>query len=264
MPNNELTWVQAIEKVIRDRGEPMHYMDVTEAIVTQGLRESLGATPSYTVAAQFSQDLKLGDRARFARFSTGVYGLREWLGENPTVAVQSQPQDLPARQSGLAIQAFGMYWDRKRVDWSRTTPRILGQQFQTTSLVDFCEQRGIYVLYDHLRIVYVGRATQQSVGGRLRDHTLDRLRSRWDRFSWFGFWQVTTEGGLVPNWSGQDGLEQVVSLLEAVLIELAEPPQNRQQGKGLTAMEYLQAEDPGLKQKEKAQFLAELASKWAD
>lgn len=57
-------------------------------------------------------------------------------------------------------------------------------------LVDFRNQRGVYVLYDDYGPYYVGLARDQAIGNRLRDHTYDKHFDRWDRFSWFGFRQV--------------------------------------------------------------------------
>lgn len=41
----------------------------------------------------------------------------------------------------------------------------------------------------------------------------------------------------------------------------AEPSQNRQQGKGLAWLEYLQADDPAIREKEKKLLAAELVAK---
>ena len=43
----------------------MNYLDVTEQILRQELRQIAGPTPSYTVAAQFSEDKKKCNKSRF-------------------------------------------------------------------------------------------------------------------------------------------------------------------------------------------------------
>jgi len=43
---------------------------------------------------------------------------------------------------------------------------------------------GLYVLYQNKKIVYIGRSTK-NIRKRLVDHTKDRLRDKWDSFSWF-------------------------------------------------------------------------------
>ena len=45
-------------------------------------------------------------------------------------------------------------------------------------------------------VVYVGRPINHPLGKRLYEHRLDRLSSRWKRFSWFGLLDVTEDGNL--------------------------------------------------------------------
>jgi hypothetical protein len=40
---------------------------------------------------------------------------------------------------------------------------------------------------------YVGRVTDQLLGRRLYQHTVDRLNGRWNRFSWFGVYLVNPD-----------------------------------------------------------------------
>jgi hypothetical protein len=92
----------------------------------------------------------------------------------------------------------------------------------------------------------IGRATDQPLGKRLYQHTLDRLSTRWDRFSWFGLLPVSEKGNLaaLPD---QYQSEQMIPALEAILIEALEPRQNRKRGDDLAAVEYLQQEDLEIK-----------------
>lgn len=91
-----------------------------------------------------------------------------------------------------------MFWRREEVEWSPGAGnagvfRLLGRKNSNKPalrIVDFREQRGIYVLYDDYGPYYVGLAREQAIGNRLRDHTRDKHRDRWDRFSWFGFRRV--------------------------------------------------------------------------
>ena len=98
-------------------------------------------------------------------------------------------------------------------------------------------------------VVYVGRSIDRPLGKRLFEHTVDRLGSRWNRFSWFGLLDVTNEGGLrdVPL---KASLAVLVATLEALLIEALEPPQNRKRGDDFSAIEYIQDVDPELKERE--------------
>lgn len=143
------------------------------------------------------------------------------------------------------IGAFGMYWERSLVDWY-ARPKLLGSQGIGATTVDFFDQRGLYLLHDRRQIVYVGRSTDRPLGKRLYEHTQDRLRGRWDRFSWFGIRGVTEEGNLQPPRNDAD-VEFCIQAIEALLIESIEPPLNRKRGDGFSGIEYIQSEDPALR-----------------
>ncbi len=150
--------------------------------------------------------------------------------------------------SDSIIHSFGMYWQRDLVVW-RNDPKMYGKQQALSKPVDFGKQKGIYILYDHHTVVYVGRSIDRPLGKRLYEHTVDRLGSRWNRFSWFGLLDVTQEGNLRET-TFNTSLAILVATLEALLIEALEPPQNRKRGDDLSAIEYIQDVDPELKEKE--------------
>jgi hypothetical protein len=170
-----------------------------------------------------------------------------------------QPQNPKAKKGqGLAeseietsdsiIHSFGMYWQRDLVVW-RNDPKMYGKQQALSKPVDFGKQKGIYILYDHHTVVYVGRSIDRPLGKRLFEHTVDRLGSRWNRFSWFGLLDVTQEGNLRET-ALDTSLAGLVATLEALLIEALEPPQNRKRGDDFSAIEYIQDIDPELKERE--------------
>ena len=148
--------------------------------------------------------------------------------------------------------ALGMFWERNLVSWTGK-PSILGSEQPGTKPVNMTEQTGIYLLHDFRDIVYVGRATESTLGSRLSAHTRDRLKTRWNRFSWFGFRAVKDDGSLGAMPKTYD-LRGVVVVMEALLIEALEPPQNRKGGDGFHGIEYIQAEDP---EKAKERLLGE-------
>jgi hypothetical protein len=41
--SGELTWRQAIDKILRSSSIPLHYHEITERIISEGLRKSLAA-----------------------------------------------------------------------------------------------------------------------------------------------------------------------------------------------------------------------------
>ncbi|MFW6107187.1 MAG: winged helix-turn-helix domain-containing protein [bacterium] len=249
----DLNWKEAIIAVLRQSDEPLHYTDIAEAIAAQGLREELGPTPARTVNGIISRSLR-DDKAAspFVRVSRGHYSLRE--KELP----QEEPTDEEEliEETGL-IHAFGMYWWPDKVLWT-SSPRLLGQQQQGSSPVDFCAQRGVYMLHDGRHVVYVGRASEQTLGARLRQHTVDRLNGRWDRFSWFGVFPVSEDATLSADAPQRFSVETLIATMEALLIEGLEPPQNRKRGDQFTAVEFLQVSDPDIQKEQTVRLIEKL------
>ena len=250
MPS-KMSWKEAIVEVLRLEREPMHYAAIPDRIEELGLRASLGANPAATVASQISQSLKLEKaKSPFERVQRGYFRLHD-MGQN-TGAALSDDEEADAK-TGL-IAAFGMYWERDHVDWAPTSPQLLGQQTDSSDDVDFTNQVGVYLLYDRHEAVYVGQSNEghetTSIGKRLRAHTRNRLKSRWDRFSWFGLSPVSDGPGGSPMEVNDPDPKRLVDaykligLLEAVLIEAMEPRQNRRQGDFLRGKEYLQSKNP--------------------
>jgi len=231
----DLGWKEAIVNVLRRNGEAMHYADIAQAIADAGLRKKVGATPAASVAATISLSLQYeGEQAPFVRVSRGYYGLRL---EKPADPVPVSPVTETEDETGF-INAFGMYWRRDKVLW-KTMPLVLGQQQVGSEPVNFCKQKGVYLLHDGSKVVYVGRTTEQTLGVRLLQHTWDRLNGRWDRFSWFGIFCVQEDGGLSDAPPDTFNVENLIASMEALLIEGLEPPQNRRRGDDFSAVEFL-------------------------
>jgi hypothetical protein len=155
-----------------------------------------------------------------------------------------------------------MFWERSRVLWGRPVPRLWGS-LQKGTAVDFCAQKGIYLLHDNQGVVYVGKADKQGIGVRLKQHTIDRLNGRWDRFSWFGVYPITEGGTLNANADFSTiSVSTVIAAMEAVLIEALEPRQNRRGGDWkIEAIEVIQTEDPEFEDKRKKAILDEVRKK---
>jgi hypothetical protein len=237
----EKSWKEAIKKVLQESDKPLHYTEISEQILSRGYYETDGATPAATVNAQMATSIKHdGDKSPFIRVGKGIFALKEVATTATVLESKQVPKleklkgltELDVESSDSIIHSFGMYW----------------QQAQSAP-VDFGKQKGIYILYDHHTVVYVGRSIDRPLGKRLFEHTGDRLGSRWNRFSWFGLLDVTHDGNLreAPLNTSLAGL---VATLEALLIEALEPPQNRKRGDDFSAVEYIQAIDPELKEKE--------------
>lgn len=237
----ELSWREAILEVLGLSADPMHYTDIAEAIAEQGLKTEFGATPAASVAAMISISRRdEGDASPFVRVSRGYYTLRARIEELEGEELADEGEEEQA--TGL-INAFGMYWRRDLVLWE-TSPRLLGRQQAGSIEVDFGGQTGVYLLHDGSKVVYVGRASDRSLARRLRGHTTDRLNGRWDRFSWFGVYDVAEDGTLNPDDPKDFTLDNLVATMEALLIEGLEPPQNRKRGDDFRAVEFLQVVDP--------------------
>lgn len=230
----------------------MRASEITEAIIAQGLRTNLGATPEATVGAQiYIRIVKDKSACPIEKVAKATFRWRGATKAAPNnVAASSRVQtiavvDDDADEPASIITSFGMFWRRDHVRWSAKC-RLEGKQRIESESVNFSEQLGVYLLYDGREVVYVGRSTDRPLGRRLFEHTSDRLGTRWDRFSWFGVRPVSEEGTLgQPPTQYDTGV--LLPVLEAVLIEALEPRQNRKRGDDLGAVEYLQVMDEAIR-----------------
>ena len=96
----------------------------------------------------------------------------------------------------MFISNYGLFWQRKYAHFGYGAKKgtLLGVMRQKrSSLVDFREQIGIYVLYDKEFVpIYVGQAGNGNAAlfKRLKHHTTDDLCDRWEYFTWFGLRRV--------------------------------------------------------------------------
>ncbi|MCI5158603.1 MAG: hypothetical protein D3906_09230 [Candidatus Electrothrix sp. AUS1_2] len=246
-----MTWREAIDNILSSSPSPLHYKEITERIIAEGLRTNLGATPASTVNWYIGLSIREEkEQSPYIRVDRGIFA---WKVRSPNMQVtdfehsteENTSED--SEEQYVIITSFGMFWRREVVEWI-ATPNLLGMQQIGATPVDFCKQLGIYLLYDGREVIYVGRSTERPLGRRLYEHTIDRLSARWDRFSWFGLLPVSDEGeiGVLPeSYTATD----LIPALEAILIEALEPRQNRKRGDDLAAVEYLQKIDPTIERK---------------
>ncbi len=235
-----LTWEDATKEIL-ERFGPLHYEEITKKIIEEGLRRKVGATPAQSVNSAITSSINFrDDESPFVRVERGVYDIRE-KGK-----IRKEVESEEQIYSNL-IGALGMYWSRKDVLWTTSTTKLLGEQQRGAEPVDFSDQIGVYILYDQNKLVYVGQTTDQTLGRRLSDHTRDRLKTRWDRFSWFGLKGVNEEGNLTgPGAEVRYSVSSLISGLEALLIEACEPIQNRKRGDSFNVLEYNQVKDTNI------------------
>jgi hypothetical protein len=237
----EMPWREAVIKVLQSHPDGLHYTQIAEEIERQGLKKSVGATPAISANVAISLSLRNEEsQSPFERIGSGRYRLRpSTLSSKEVIEAPALIEDDEA-VPGL-IRAFGIHWKREDIEW-KTQPRLWGKQQLSSEPIDFCDQRGVYVLYDGRDVIYAGRAIDQSLGKRLFDHTRDRLNGRWDRFSWFGVRVPTPEGKLVEQ-GFTSAVPDLIVTLEALLIESLEPRLNRKRGDEFRALEFLQVRD---------------------
>lgn len=256
----EMTWRKAIEKVLSEASGAVHYKDLTEKIIQDGLRSSLGATPVDTVSSNLTTAIKEeGAGCPFQKIGRGLYIWKVKAGITQLPPLQKGESEEEEEQQYGIITSFGMFWRRDAIDWV-STPKILDMQQINAEVVDFHKQIGIYLLYDGREVIYVGRATDQPLGRRLYEHIFDRLKSRWDRFSWFGLLPISEAGKLEKMSESYEAIK-IIPAVEAIMIEALEPRQNRKRGDDLSAVEYIQKEDPEIQKKRAKQTMEDALSK---
>lgn len=259
----DLTWRKAIDKILASSPKPLHYNEITERIISEGLKKTVGATPAATVNAQISASIKHeGTKSPYVRISKGTFSLKNRASDLSIIPEKLTPEIVESEdeeEQYAIISSFGMFWRKDAVEWI-VSPKLLGMQKIGATPVDFSKQLGIYLLYDGREVIYVGRTTDRPLGRRLYEHTIDRMSVRWDRFSWFGLLPVSDTGKLGSLPDKFDGAK-LIPALEAILIEALEPRQNRKRGDDLAAVEYLQRVDPEIEKRKVKAKLDEALSK---
>jgi restriction system protein len=71
--------ISAAEMVLTEAGEPLHYREITERMLTRGLWTTQGKTPEATVNARLGTEIQQRPgTARFQRTAPGMFALRSW------------------------------------------------------------------------------------------------------------------------------------------------------------------------------------------
>jgi hypothetical protein len=70
---------------------------------------------------------------------------------------------------------------------------------------------------------------------------------------------VRADGELTPIPTIEIGLTSLIATMEALLIEGLEPPQNRRQGEGFNAVQFIQEPDPEVMRERDRRVLAQLS-----
>lgn len=139
-------------KLPNESDEQLHYTRIAELVAEKRLRKTIGANPATSVNVAVSDSLRWdGDKSSFVRISPGIYALKSF--EKKQASTQGA-EDAPALKEAGLINALGMYWSRNAVVW-KSKLKLLGQQQQDSSPVDFASQTGVYLLNDGGQVIYV-------------------------------------------------------------------------------------------------------------
>ena len=248
MSTPEMSWEEATLFILREVNRPIHYSEIAEAILSRGLKTTVGKTPHFTVAGEISK-LRSSGRVNIIKVEPGVY----WLPDESGIPAPEIPDEVEEEldaidvYQNLAIAAYGLHWERDKVDWS--AKRILGYDINPDpeQAINFADQQGVYLLHNWQSVVYVGKtaARERGLFQRLYEHHRRHIWSgKWERFSWFGIRRVDESGAMVDV-SDSASPAVVTALMEAVLIETLGPSFNQQQGHYMGTL-YRQATDPNI------------------
>lgn len=248
-----MTWKAAAIYILQQNqknGEfvPMHYRDITNAILENDLVANGGQTPANTVSTTLTKNKDvfegLGDGEYRLTKKGESFVIEDKAVSNCKIGTLEDKINHPSTNHPpqTIIQSFGMFWMRDGINWNQN-PKLLGVQSSGATPIDLSAMRGIYMLYDGREVIYVGQAIDQPILKRLVQHTKNRLATRWNRFSWFSIDAVNSKGEVVKigNTITTD-ISNLANALEGILIEGLEPRQNRRQGDNF-GFEYYQKID---------------------
>ena len=155
--SKKTSWINAIKEVLETTKKPLHYTEITDLIVERELREKLGATPANSVSVSLHKDIKdKKGKSSFVKVQRGTFVLRKYLNQI------EEEEELVTNEKGLisknsnVIRSFGISWKRDNVYW-KIEPDFYGLRTKGATIINFKDQRGIYLLYDGREVVYVGQ-----------------------------------------------------------------------------------------------------------
>lgn len=249
MTMQEISWADATLEVMGEVNRPIHCDEIAQRILDRELKATTGMTPHFTVAGEISK-MRSGRIAplgllgkEIVKTAPGFYWLRDVTAvplplpaphpSDDEVANIEDELDATDATQHLSVAAYGLFWERDKVDWGRH--RIWGYDISPdpSHLIDFADQQGVYLLHNWQSVVYVGKTSAQESGlfQRLSFHHQRQAWSRkWERFSWFGIRQVDEVSGAMLDVADTASPEVVTALMEAVLIEALGPSFNNQRG----------------------------------
>jgi len=206
-------WRQSIIEVLEDNGSPMHYREIARQIKNKELRYCLGNTPETTVNVYITQSIrKYKDNSPFEKVQIGTYRLNN---NN----LQSQTSTTNFSQ---IIHAFGKDWDRSKVYWDGASTKILGGKYDLFENSDFSGHCGIFLLQKGHEVIHIGNAGDTTLGECLYLKTIDDLKDKWDKFSWFSFGNMVEREDVVLGREYNVPLYDLLHTFMAVMLNVTQ------------------------------------------
>lgn len=227
--SNQLTWIEAILKVLEGTKNPMHYTKIWDVIRDRHYKNSdEHSNPEIIVNVNIQQNkdkiIPFGDK--------GCYILKKHMD----VYIKNYLEKNTSPQQSV-IRAYGVMWSKSK--FIQNNYKLHGKlaNIKKTSKVDLSEERGIYVLYDGYNIVYIGQSINP-LASRLKSHT--KTGKQWDSFSWYGIDEVQAGGQVLKEKVFSITAKALIDAFEAVMILATQPCHNKTRGNHVRGQEYQQ------------------------
>jgi hypothetical protein len=234
---------ESIASVLAPYSKPIDLDEIASKLVeAEGDLEKFGAVPLRSIHSCIDDAIRAeGESCPFLKSFPGFYMLREKAKPHQLLKASKARSTEPKIHEGQIgiVSCFGVSWQRNRVKWT-PSPEILGCQFMASKPIDFGQQIGFYALHSEGgEVGYFGSTIDKPIGTCLFEHTQDRLRGRWNRFSFFGLLPVTDAGTfdrLPDDFKPADTLAS----LAAIIMELFSPRGNRLYFDWLSTLEFIE------------------------
>lgn len=98
-----MTYLDAAHTILKTAGQPLHYEEITQRALAQGLIQPSGLTPAATMGSRLYTDT-LQEDSRFVRSGKGIFELAQWQPKGIEYQVGKLNQDTRERLYGLLFE----------------------------------------------------------------------------------------------------------------------------------------------------------------
>jgi len=121
-----MTVKEAVEKVLKLSGKPLHIEEITERILNEGLWKTSGRTPIATVKARVATDIKHNDElSPFIRVAPRIYSLRELTTKIYTKKSRATRSTKTLSFTNAAEKILTMFGNKQPMHYGDITKRAL-------------------------------------------------------------------------------------------------------------------------------------------